>query len=172
MTRKRVRNFTSLAMICNSDPVLCVWFAKDKGNYGFVEFGKNDGVVEILCAASVEETERALTMDGMDCLGVQIKVSRPNDYSSATQQNPALSLMGSPGGPLLVGAPGQIAGGLAAAIGGPQDASELTNSRIVCLKEIVLPQEIQDEEEYQDILDDVREGERRKNGARMLSCRM
>lgn len=63
---------------CNDDkvnPVLYVWFAKDKGNYGFVEF------------ATVEETERALTMDGMHCLGVSLKVSRPNDYSTAVMKH-------------------------------------------------------------------------------------
>ncbi|CRH01133.1 RNA-binding protein, putative [Plasmodium relictum] len=65
----------------NINPVLYVWFAKDKGNYGFVEF------------ATVEETERALTMDGMLCKGVALKVSRPNDYSTNTvKQNQNLLL--------------------------------------------------------------------------------
>lgn len=30
-----------LIRLSYSEPVLCVWFAKDKGNYGFVEFGKS-----------------------------------------------------------------------------------------------------------------------------------
>lgn len=65
----------------NINPVLYVWFAKDKGNYGFVEF------------ATVEETERALTMDGMTCFGVTLKVSRPNDYSTAVVKHHAQILM-------------------------------------------------------------------------------
>lgn len=50
------------------NPVICVWFAKDKGTYGFVEFGE------------VSDTDNALQLDGMLVLGVNIKVSRPNDY--------------------------------------------------------------------------------------------
>lgn len=56
----------------NVDPVVYVWFSNDKGNYGFVEFN------------TIEETEKALTMDGMNCMGVQLRISRPNDYSTNT----------------------------------------------------------------------------------------
>ena len=43
----------------NQNPVLHVWFARDKGaNYGFCEI------------ASMEETDRALQLDGMMVLGV------------------------------------------------------------------------------------------------------
>lgn len=76
----------------NSNPVLYVWFAKDKGNYGFVEF------------ATVEETERALTMDGMLCMGIPLKVSRPNDYSTTSSvQTQAMSMMGQQAAALLIG---------------------------------------------------------------------
>eukprot|EP01055_Gregarina_sp_Pseudo9_P000768 Gregarina_sp_Pseudo_9__767@NODE_1492_length_1552_cov_11_943159_g1382_i0_p1_GENE_NODE_1492_length_1552_cov_11_943159_g1382_i0NODE_1492_length_1552_cov_11_943159_g1382_i0_p1_ORF_typecomplete_len417_score66_20RRM_1/PF00076_22/0_00032RRM_1/PF00076_22/0_13Limkainb1/PF11608_8/0_02Limkainb1/PF11608_8/29HisKA/PF00512_25/0_27_NODE_1492_length_1552_cov_11_943159_g1382_i01851435 len=136
----------------NENPVLCVWFAKDKGNYGFVEF------------ASVEETERALTMDGMDCLGVAIKVSRPNDYCSATQQqNPAMTLMGQQSAQMLqmqAGVPvSQLPGGaLAAALGVAPELSDLSTSKVLCLKKIVLPTDVEDAEEYNEILEDIREG--------------
>lgn len=58
--------------LCNSqqNPVLCVWFAPDRGNYGFVEF------------ATIEETESALSLDGMKCLGAKLSVSRPSDYTN------------------------------------------------------------------------------------------
>lgn len=53
----------------NENPVLHVWFARDKGqNYGFVEL-----------ATSVE-SERVLTLDGLVCLGVPIVIKRPNDF--------------------------------------------------------------------------------------------
>lgn len=36
---------------------------------------------DFMCSASVEETNRALEhLDGMNCMGVSLKVSRPNDY--------------------------------------------------------------------------------------------
>eukprot|EP00929_Paragymnodinium_shiwhaense_P042326 TRINITY_DN2191_c0_g3_i3.p1 TRINITY_DN2191_c0_g3~~TRINITY_DN2191_c0_g3_i3.p1 ORF type:complete len:325 (-),score=99.36 TRINITY_DN2191_c0_g3_i3:112-1086(-) len=67
----------------NQNPVLHVWFARDKGaNYGFCE------------VASIEETERALQLDGMLVLGVPISIKRPTDATS-----PAGSLQGmQPGG--------------------------------------------------------------------------
>ncbi|KAH8740478.1 hypothetical protein FG386_002990 [Cryptosporidium ryanae] len=55
----------------DENPVLCVWFSQKKKSYGFVEF------------KTVDETERALKLDGFACLGATIKVSRPNDYSQA-----------------------------------------------------------------------------------------
>ncbi|OII74750.1 splicing factor U2AF like auxilary factor [Cryptosporidium ubiquitum] len=70
----------------NENPILCVWFAQKKGNYGFIEF------------RTVEETEKALQLDGFACMGSKIKVSRPNDYSQAllsssgSTQTPCLSL--------------------------------------------------------------------------------
>jgi len=53
----------------NENPVLHVWFARDKGqNYGFVEL------------ATSAESEKVLTLDGLMCLGVPIVIKRPNDF--------------------------------------------------------------------------------------------
>ncbi|KAK1937258.1 Splicing factor U2af large subunit A [Babesia divergens] len=106
----------------NVSPVLYVWFAKDKGNYGFVEF------------ATVEETERALTMDGMNCMGAQLRVSRPNDYSTSSMK------------PQVPGLPTHTVV--------PLESFTGTCLRIV---QIVLPESVQKEIEYLDVLDDVRE---------------
>eukprot|EP00916_Digyalum_oweni_P020984 GHVL01034926.1.p1 GENE.GHVL01034926.1~~GHVL01034926.1.p1 ORF type:complete len:243 (-),score=41.82 GHVL01034926.1:41-769(-) len=54
----------------DKNPVVCAWFAKEK-NYGFVEF------------ATVEETERAMLLDGTPCRGIPLKISRPNDYTQS-----------------------------------------------------------------------------------------
>merc|ERR1711939_180083 len=55
----------------NQNPVLHVWFARDKGaNYGFCEI------------ASIEETDRALQLDGMMVLGVPVSIKRPADAVS------------------------------------------------------------------------------------------
>ncbi|EZG56477.1 putative splicing factor [Gregarina niphandrodes] len=121
----------------NENPVLCVWFAKDKGNYGFVEF------------ASVEETERALTMDGMETMGVTIKISRPNDYCSATNQSGALPTQMVP--PNLL--PKTSAAGVNQIIG------QIADSRLVLMKRMVLENDVEDgPEEYLEVLDDIVEG--------------
>merc|ERR1719399_949690 len=65
----------------NQNPVLHVWFARDKGaNYGFCEI------------ASIEETDRALQLDGMMVLGVPVSIKRPNDAVS-----PMGAIAGAPG---------------------------------------------------------------------------
>merc|ERR1719281_1393731 len=60
--------------LCNDseqNPIQHVWFAREKGaNYGFVEM------------ASVEETERALGLDGLLVCGVPITIKRINDSVS------------------------------------------------------------------------------------------
>ncbi|EKX72059.1 splicing factor subunit, putative [Theileria equi strain WA] len=111
----------------NVSPVLYVWFAKDKGNYGFVEF------------ATVEETERALTMDGMSCMGVQLRVSRPNDYSSTSMK----SAMQQAVMPIPT-----------------MTTSSINDNFKGCylhIVQIVLPESIEAEVEYLDVLDDVKE---------------
>ncbi|EUD67576.1 hypothetical protein C922_01761 [Plasmodium inui San Antonio 1] len=90
---------------CNDEkinPVLYVWFAKDKGNYGFVEF------------STVEETERALTMDGMLCRGVALKVSRPNDYSTNVMKSNQPSILQNVAG---VSGVGGVASGVTSGVG-------------------------------------------------------
>lgn len=128
----RLRNF------CNdpdANPVLYVWFAKDKGNYGFVEF------------STVEETERALTMDGMLCLGIPLKVSRPNDYSTTSSaQTQAMSMMGQQAAAMLIG---QLT---------PMAAQAPGTSRYVRIVQIVDASTMKDAEDYDDLLEDVKEG--------------
>lgn len=75
----------------NQNPVLHVWFARDKGaNYGFCEI------------SSLEETERALQLDGMMVLGVPVSISRPNDGV-----NPVGMIGGVPVGMQGMAVPGQ-----------------------------------------------------------------
>lgn len=139
---------------CNNaekNPVLCVWFAKDKGNYGFVEFD------------TVEETERALTMDGMACLGVPLKVSRPNDYSTATAgQSNAMALMGQQSAQALQmqnnGNTGNRPQG--SGLQQQQPVASVTGrpSRILRILQVILPETIKENSEFAEILDDVKEG--------------
>ena len=113
----------------------------------------------------MEETERALTMDGMDCLGVAIKVSRPNDYCSATQAPTVLPVLVQQSAQLLANAlPSLAAGPLAAAIAATGTAvlggnGHLPESRLVLFKAMVLDADVESPAEYEEILDDVREGE-------------
>lgn len=128
----------------NVNPVLYVWFAKDKGNYGFVEF------------SSVEETERALTMDGMLCLGVPLKVSRPNDYTTTSSaQTHAMTVMGQQAAAILMGG---------AAAAAPQQPPQPPpgpppgTSRYMRIIQVVETAKIQSPEDYEDIYEDVKEG--------------
>merc|ERR1711865_869360 len=72
----------------NQNPVLHVWFARDKGaNYGFCEI------------ASIEETDRALQLDGIMVLGVPVSLKRPTDANSPMGQIPGMAPgMQMPGG--------------------------------------------------------------------------
>lgn len=123
--------------ICNDptqQPVLCVWFAKDKGNYGFVEF------------ASVEETNRALeSLDGMNCMGVSLKVSRPNDYSSV-HTGFSSSLVG--GADMFAAGTSSIPG---AAITG-------TATRVVRFHNIVHEEDVGPGDTWDEFLQDVKSG--------------
>eukprot|EP00923_Selenidium_pygospionis_P033038 GHVN01058065.1.p1 GENE.GHVN01058065.1~~GHVN01058065.1.p1 ORF type:complete len:252 (+),score=15.23 GHVN01058065.1:710-1465(+) len=129
------------------NPLLCVWFAKDKGNYGFVEFD------------SVEETEKALTMDGMMCLGVPLKVSRPNDYSTAsTGQSNAMALMGQQSA-LQLQNQGTAAALTTTTLASQTPVASVTGrpSRILRILQVTLPESIKDGE-YGDVYEDVKEG--------------
>eukprot|EP00918_Siedleckia_nematoides_P010647 GHVU01023266.1.p1 GENE.GHVU01023266.1~~GHVU01023266.1.p1 ORF type:complete len:440 (-),score=132.60 GHVU01023266.1:1009-2328(-) len=135
----------------NENPVLCVWFAKDKGNYGFVEFG------------SVEETERALTMDGMMCMGVSLKVSRPNDYSTASQgQNQAMALMGTQSAQRLQSGNGGDASAPAppppAPSKGSQPLMDSRRSKYIRFVQIVVGEIMESEQEMDEVFEDIKEG--------------
>lgn len=124
--------------MCNNpkeNPILCVWFAQKKGTYGFVEF------------RTVEETERALNLDGMNCMGIQIKVSRPNDYSQVViPQNQAIALLGQQSVNMLLSEQKS------------NIESPNINSSIMRLVQVVTPSNIEDIYEYDEIFEDVKEG--------------
>lgn len=89
--------------LCNDaekNPIMHVWFAREKGaNYGFVEM------------ASVEETERALQLDGLMVCGVPVTIKRINDTVSplAAIANAAGARPGMPGVPGMPGTGAQLA---------------------------------------------------------------
>jgi len=113
----------------NTCPVICVWFAKDKGTYGFVEF------------ATVEETDLALGLDGMEVMGASIKVNRPNDYATNNA---------GPGGQ-----PHAVVPNLAL-INNVDPAK--ASSTFVLLKGIIQPQDLDEDETWADCLEDIEEG--------------
>jgi len=117
----------------NQNPVLHVWFARDKGaNYGFCEI------------ASIEETDRALQLDGMMVLGVPVSIKRPNDGASA---------MGMVGGL----APGQAmpaAGGMLAL---PAMQVQATSSTIK-IEELLRVDASTTKEDFDDVSEDMNEG--------------
>merc|ERR1712176_346276 len=118
----------------NQNPVLHVWFARDKGaNYGFCE------------VSSIEETDRALQLDGMMVLGVPVSIKRPND---------AMSPMGMIGGVPVGMQMGQGAGGMLALPGMQVQAT----SNIIQIEEILKVDDKTTKEDYDDVLEDMNEG--------------
>mmetsp|Transcript_90028 Transcript_90028/g.155971 ORF Transcript_90028/g.155971 Transcript_90028/m.155971 type:complete len:335 (-) Transcript_90028:90-1094(-) len=117
----------------NQNPVLHVWFARDKGaNYGFCEI------------ASIEETDRALQLDGMMVLGVPVSIKRPNDGVS-------------PMGMLNAMPPGMAmpqAGGMLAL---PAMQVQATSS-IIKIEELLKVDASTSKEDYDDVVEDMNEG--------------
>jgi hypothetical protein len=83
------------------DPVIHMWFARDKGgNYGFVEF------------RSQTECERALLLDGLQCGGASIQIRRPSDFPMS-QMPDILPAPGMPSpAPAIPGMPGMAGFGM------------------------------------------------------------
>eukprot|EP01066_Platyproteum_vivax_P012195 Platyproteum_vivax@DN5541_c0_g1_i1.p1 len=161
----------------DNNPVVCVWFAKDK-NYGFVEF------------ATVDETERAMMLDGTPCMGVPLKISRPNDYTQtnagavATNPEAALAQIAAAGGnvPGLTLPYGSMQGALG--IGGPPPDFDygqpppppplpaitsdpvLRGSRCVRVIQVANSEVLSDPQESEEVLADMVEG----CGSKVLRC--
>jgi len=120
----------------NQNPVLHVWFARDKGaNYGFCEI------------ASMEETERALQLDGMPVLGVPVSIKRPND---------AVSPMGMIGG-VPVGMAGMAMPGQAGMLALPAIQVNAT-SPIIRIDELLKVDDKTTGDDYNDVVEDMTEG--------------
>jgi len=117
----------------NQNPVLHVWFAREKGaNYGFCEI------------ASIEETDRALQLDGMLVLGVPVSIKRPAD---ATGPQGMVSNLG-PGMP----APGQ--GPMLALPGMLATAT----TKIIKIEEILKVDDSTSKDDFDDVVEDMNEG--------------
>jgi len=115
----------------NQNPVLHVWFARDKGaNYGFCEI------------ASIEETDRALQLDGLMVLGVPVSIKRPSD---------GVGPMGMVGN--VMGGQMPVGGMLAL----PAMQVQATTS-IIRIEEILKVDANTSREDYDDVLEDMNEG--------------
>lgn len=116
----------------NNNPVMHVWFSRDKGaNYGFCE------------VATIEETDRALQLDGMMVMGMPVSIKRPNDA------NPQA----------LVGAmpPGQgmpAAGGMLSL---PAMQVQATTN-IIFIEQLLLVDASTNGLAYEDVVEDMNEG--------------
>merc|ERR1712226_162371 len=103
--------------------------------------GANYGFCEV---ASIEETERALQLDGMLVLGVPVSIKRPND---------AASPMGMVGGMR----PGMAMGGAGGMLALPGMQVQAT-SNIIQIEEILKVDDKTTKEDYDDVLEDMNEG--------------
>merc|ERR1719478_587617 len=120
----------------NQNPVLHVWFARDKGaNYGFCEVG------------TIEETDRALQLDGMLVLGVPISIKRPNDAVSPVGMinnlRPGMPVPTMPGaGPMLALPAMQVQ----------------ATSTIIKMEEVLQVTADTAKEDFDDVVEDMNEG--------------
>jgi len=118
----------------NTNPVLHVWFAREKGaNYGFCEI------------ATIEECDRALQLDGMLVLGVPISMKRPNDA-----QTPQGMLGG-----VIPGMPMGAMGGPMLALPGLQVTA---TSTIIQIEEILKVDDKTTPDDFSDVIEDMNEG--------------
>jgi len=111
----------------SANPVVHVWFAREKGGtYGFVEF------------ASLEETDKALSLDGTVIMGNIVGVKRPSDYQA----------------PLLPGLlPGQLPA-LPATLALPEAKA---TSRIVRMVRVLPMDDTIDNDDFLDVRDDMQD---------------
>merc|ERR1712176_258423 len=120
----------------NQNPVLHVWFARDKGaNYGFCEI------------SSIEETDRALQLDGIIVLGVPVSIKRPND---------AVGPVGMLGG-VAMGMGGMAVPGQGPMLALPAAQVNAT-SPIIRIDEILKVDDKTTKDDYSDVVEDMREG--------------
>lgn len=118
----------------NTNPVLHVWFAREKGaNYGFCEI------------ATIEECDRALQLDGMLVLGVPISMKRPSDA-----QTPQGMLGG-----VIPGMPMGAMGGPMLALPGLQVTA---TSPIIQIEEILKVDSNTTADDFSDVIEDMNEG--------------
>jgi len=120
----------------NQNPVLHVWFARDKGaNYGFCE------------VSSIEETDRALQLDGIMVLGVPVSIKRPSD---------AIGPVGMLGG-VAMGMQGMAVPGQGPMLALPAAQVNAT-SPIIRIDEILKVDDKTTKDDYTDVVEDMREG--------------
>merc|ERR1712014_452665 len=113
------------------NPVLHVWFARDKGaNYGFCEI------------SSIEETDRALQLDGIMVLGVPVSIKRPSDSMGPTGK---------------LGGVAMGMGGMAGQLALPSVQVNAT-SPIIRIDEILKVDDKTSKDDYDDVQEDMKEG--------------
>lgn len=154
------------------DPVIHMWFARDKGgNYGFVEF------------RSQTECERALLLDGLQCGGAAIQIRRPSDFPMSQMPD----VLPAPGMPSpapaihgMAGFGGMMPGGMNPMMGGMRALPTLhtqfgmkgnntaptqlmapipvVDSPIVKIHEVFTVDADSDAGDFKEVLDDMKQG--------------
>mmetsp|Transcript_8051 Transcript_8051/g.8003 ORF Transcript_8051/g.8003 Transcript_8051/m.8003 type:complete len:239 (-) Transcript_8051:90-806(-) len=121
-------------MVVSMGPMasMTVAFAREKGNYGFVEF------------ATLEDTENALALDGLVVMGAPITIRRPSDYQDSTV--PMLN------DSVVAAAAAAAANSAVGNLGGQ------ATSRIVRFAQIVRVGPNTTKDEYTDVIEDMKGG--------------
>lgn len=136
-------------------------------NFAFVEF------------RTIEDTTNAMALDGISCKGQPLKIRRPHDYQKTGTQRPNNNQTQHPNKPESGGRPasGALATGANATsllgaqsnqsapviiqVPGMQGITPNSTPRVLtevlCLINMVVPDELKDDDEYFDILEDIRD---------------
>merc|ERR1711966_512662 len=148
------------------DPVIHMWFARDKGgNYGFVEF------------RSQTECERALLLDGLQCGGASIQIRRPSDFPMSQMPDilPAPAIPGMPGfgGMNMPGGMNPMMAGMRALPtlhtqfgmkGNNSAPTQLmapipeVDSSVVLIKQVFTVDDETDDSDFKEVCDDMKQG--------------
>eukprot|EP00745_Piridium_sociabile_P000522 TRINITY_DN103262_c0_g1_i3.p1 TRINITY_DN103262_c0_g1~~TRINITY_DN103262_c0_g1_i3.p1 ORF type:complete len:271 (-),score=34.67 TRINITY_DN103262_c0_g1_i3:235-1047(-) len=134
---------------------MCVWFAREKNqNFGFIEF------------ASIEDADRAIALDGFLCVGVPIRISRPNDYTQSAGDSGNLAQLAMLSAQELQSHfPASTALGMPATFNqhtGLLQGSSLMggtdNTAAVKIAKVFNDEEVEGDGDYEDVLADMRDG--------------
>lgn len=136
--------------IMGGNPVADAYVAPD-GKYGFIEF------------RSIDETTAGLALNGISFQGSSVNVRRPNDYEPAPDYIPTnVSLMPDAvnANPATMAAAAQMVGAGFSSAPGTVDAAPAATappSTVLVLGNMVTPEEMQDDEDYQDVMSDTKD---------------
>jgi len=149
LTDAQVTEFFNTAMMAaglaqgGTPPVISTWLSSE-GKFGFVEF------------RSPEEATSALMLDGCNFMGRTLRLGRPKDYMPIDSAGGSTAALGMPLG-FGLGMASSATSANALPLGIRQPIAAPTPTTVLVLLNMVTKEEVMNDEDYLDIVDDVRD---------------